>query len=59
MRNKCLRKFFPDQDDYKTIKKEFVDFALMSNDFLMQIQLKIEMTLNQSNGGALMEEAQS
>jgi hypothetical protein len=34
MRNKCLRKFFPDQDDYKTIKKEFADFALMSNDFL-------------------------
>ncbi|KAM0876473.1 hypothetical protein ACQ4PT_036159 [Festuca glaucescens] len=34
MRNKCLRKFFPDNDDYKTVKKEFADFSLMSNDFM-------------------------
>ena len=34
MRKKCLRKFFPDQDDYKTIKKEFADFSLMSHGFL-------------------------
>ena len=33
MRNKCFRKFYPDQEDFKTIKKEFADFALFMNAF--------------------------
>lgn len=33
MRSKCFRKFFPGQDDFKPIKKEFADFALFMNAF--------------------------
>uniref|UniRef100_A0A452XPM9 DUF659 domain-containing protein n=1 Tax=Aegilops tauschii subsp. strangulata TaxID=200361 RepID=A0A452XPM9_AEGTS len=33
MRNKCFQKFYPDQEDFKTIKKEFADFALFMNAF--------------------------
>uniref|UniRef100_A0A8R7PE57 DUF659 domain-containing protein n=1 Tax=Triticum urartu TaxID=4572 RepID=A0A8R7PE57_TRIUA len=33
MRNKCFLMFFPDPNNYKTVKKEFADFALMMNAF--------------------------
>jgi hypothetical protein len=53
-RNKCFRKIFPNPEDLRKIKQQFADFSLFELSLVIGSQLRIEIFLNQSNGGAFM-----
>jgi hypothetical protein len=53
-RNKCFRKIFSNPEDLRKIKQQFADFSLFELSLMIESQLRIEIFLNQSNGGAFM-----
>nr|CAD1830166.1 unnamed protein product [Ananas comosus var. bracteatus] len=54
IRNKCLKRLFPNNEERIVVNEKFAIFPLPERDLMSMTQLKIRGPLNERNGGSFM-----